>query len=83
MTVRTIKTNEVESNRIADHHQRFILRSSNERYRHNDIFHLQCYKNGKPVAHKVNKPAWVITLIMDDTLLPLEKGYQLIGFREL
>lgn len=83
MTVRTIKTNEVEGNRVADKHQRFILRSANERYRINDVFHLQCYKNGKPAAHKVNKTAWLITLIMDETLIPLEKGYQLIGFREL
>lgn len=83
MTVRTIKTNEIESNRIADHHQRFLIRSANERYRLNDVFHLQCYKNGRPVENKVNKTAWVITLIMDDTLLPIDKGNQLIAFRAL
>lgn len=83
MTIRTIKSNDVECNRVADHHQRFLIRSDKERYRLNEVFHLQNYRQGRPVKHKVEKTAFLITLIMGRELLPLEDGCQLIGFREL
>lgn len=83
MVVRTIRTNELESGHILNHHQRFILRSAKEKYKVGDVFHFQLYKNGKPVTHEINNKPYLITVIKDDRLLPLEKGFQLVGFREL
>ena len=83
MTERIIKTNDTEANHVLYQHQRFIIRSSKEKYRVNEVFHFLLYRNKRPVDNIVGKDAYLITLVMDDKLLPLEKGYQLIAFREL
>jgi hypothetical protein len=81
MTERTIKSNKWESDHVQKHNMRFLMRQGN--FKAGDIFHMQCYEKGKPVLHSNNKTAFIITLVMDHTLVPIEKGYKLIGFREL
>lgn len=83
MVVRTIKTNEKEANHIADNKLRYIIRSADERFRVGEVFNFLCYKNGKPVPHRGNKFGYVITIIQDYHLAPIEKGYQIIGFRRV
>lgn len=81
MVERTIKSNRWESDHVKNNHLRFLMRQGN--YKVGDVFHMQCYDKGKPVLHINNKTAYVITLVMDDTLLPIEKDYKIIAFREL
>lgn len=81
MVERTIKSNRWESDHVHKNGMRFLMRQGN--YKAGDIFHMQCYEHGKPVLHINNKTAFIITLVMDHTLVPIEKGYKLIGFREL
>lgn len=83
MTMRTLKTNPEESDRIADNKQNFIFRSSKEHYSVNEIFNFQCYKDKRPIIHRNNKHAYVITVIMDERTAPLEDGIQIIGFRRI
>ena len=81
MVERIIKSNRWECDKVKNNHLRFLMRQGN--YKVGDVFHMQCYDKGKPVLHINNKTAYVVTLVMDDTLLPIEKGYKIIAFREL
>lgn len=81
MVERVIKSNRWECDKVKNNHLRFLIRQGN--YKVGDVFHMQCYEKGKPVLHITNKKAWVITLVMDHTLLPVEKNYKVLAFREL
>ena len=83
MVVRTIRSNEQECDQIADGKLSFIIRSDRDHFQVNDIFNFLCYKNGKPVPHRNNKFGYIITVIKDHYNAPVEKGYQLIGFRRI
>lgn len=83
MVVRTIKTTYEESNRIADDKQTCIFRTEKEGYRVNDVFNFQCYKDGRPVTHRNNNYGYVVTMIQDHTLAPVEPGFVLVNFRRL
>ena len=83
MTIRTIKTGCEEADRIADGKQTFIFRSANDGYRPNDVFNFQCYKDGRPVTHRNNHYGYVVTIVQDHTLAPIEPGFVLVNFRRL
>ena len=83
MVVRTIKTTYEESNRIADDKQTCIFRNENEGYRVNDVFNFQCYKEGRPVTHRNNHYGYVVTMVVDHTIAPIEEGFVLVNFRRL
>ena len=83
MVVRTIKTSYEESDRIADDKQTCIFRAAKDGYKVNDVFNFQCYKDGRPVTHRVNNHGYVVTMVQDHTIAPVEKGFVLINFRRL
>lgn len=83
MVVRTIRTSYEESNRIADDKQTCIFRDEKEGYRVNDVFNFQCYKDGRPVTHRNNNCGYVVTMIQDHKLAPVEPGFVLINFRRI
>lgn len=83
MVVRTVKSNVQECDQIADGKLSFVIRSSKENYRVNEVFNFLCYKDGKPVPHRNNKYGYVITVIKDHFNAPVEEGYQIIGFRRI
>jgi hypothetical protein len=77
----TIKSNRWESDHVHKNGMRFLMRQGN--YKAGDIFHMQCYEKGKPVLHINNKTTFIITVVLDHIHLPIEKGYKLIGFKEI
>lgn len=83
MVVRTIRTNYEESNRIAEDKQTCIFRNESEGYRVKDVFNFQCYKDGRPVNHRNNHYGYVVTMIQDHKLAPVEPGFVLINFRRI
>lgn len=83
MVVRTIRTTYEESNRIADGLQTCIFRAEKDGYKPKDVFNFQCYKDGKPVAHKNNKYGYIVTMVQDWTTAPIAKDYVLVNFRRI
>lgn len=83
MTTRTIKTNEVEANKIIENKIRFIFRSDKDFFKENDIIKFRVIKNFHDVLHKIDSKTYVVTSIMDHMNAPIEKGYQFIAFREI
>lgn len=83
MTTRTIKTNEVEANKIIENKIRFIFRSDKDFFKENDIIKFRVTKNFHDVLHKIDSKTYVVTAIMDHMNAPIEKGYQFIAFREV
>ena len=83
MTIRTIKTNEAEANRIIENKVRFLFRSDKECFRENDIITFRVIKNLHDVLHKIDSKRYVVTAVMDCMTAPVVKGYQFIAFREI
>ena len=83
MTIRTIKTNDAEANKILKGDIRFIFRSDKDRYTEGDGIEFRVIKNNKEVLHRINSRKYVVTAVMDWTQAPVERGYQFIGFKEV
>lgn len=83
MTVRTLRSNKEESDAIVEDKLRFVIRSDKEFFKANDVIHFQCYEGKRPVHHANNKVGYVVTMIRDHMSAPIEKGYQIIGFRRI
>ena len=83
MTVRTIKTNEAEANRIADNKLHFVIRSNKDYFNDGDLIEFQVYRNKRPVTHRIDKMTYVVTAVMSNNDAPINDGYQLIDFRRL
>lgn len=83
MTIRVIKTNEIEANKILDGKVRFVIRSSRDFYKENDIIKFRVIKNLHDVLHKIDSKKYVVTSVMDHRDAPIVEGYQFISFREV
>ena len=83
MTIRTIKTTEVEANKIIDNKLRFIIRSNRDCFKENDIIQFRVIKNLHDVLHKIDARKYVVTSVMDHRDAPIVEGYQFIAFREV
>jgi len=81
MTVRTIRTTKIEADHIINNQLHHIFRSNKERIRAGDTIQFLVYKDGKPVAHSINSRAYVVTIVQDDGLAPVQAGWQAVGFR--
>lgn len=83
MTVRTIKTTKAEADRIIENKVHHIFRSANERIRAGDVIQFLAYKDGKPVTHKINSKGYIVTIVQDSGLAPVQDGWQAVGFRNM
>ena len=83
MTIKTIKTNDIEANRIIENKTRFIFRSDRDFFKEGDIIEFRVIKDGKEVIHKINSKRYVVTAVMDCMTAPIEKGFLFIAFRAL
>lgn len=81
MTVRTIKTSRAEADHIMGDKLHHIFRSNKERIKAGDIIQFLVYKDGKPVAHRINGRSFVVTIVQDCGLAPVQAGWQAVGFR--
>lgn len=83
MTIRTIKTNEAEANKIVEGRLRFIIRDDRDFFKENDIIKFRVIKNLHDVLHKIDSKNYIVTAVMNHMDAPIVEGYQLIGFREV
>lgn len=83
MTVRTIKTTKGEAEEILANRLRHIYRSDKQVFRNGDVIEFLVIHNHKPVAHKIDDKAYVVTSVEDCMTAPVLKGWQLIGFRSM
>ena len=83
MTQYTIKTTQAEVNRILSVEQPFVIRSRREFYFKGDRISFLMCKNGKPLAHQIEKKLYEVTTVLDHEQAPIERGYRLIAFKEI
>lgn len=83
MVIRTIKANENEAKAIHAGDKRFILRSDKDVFNKGDVINFMVYRNEKPLLHRGENKSYVVTDTYDRGTAPLEKGFQLISFREM
>lgn len=82
MTIRTIRTNEEEAMDIMSGRKRYIFRTDREVFNRNELIEFVVFKDGKRVKRGIDDKTYVITLVQDYGTAPVEKGFQLIAFRE-
>lgn len=81
MTIITVKTNAVETKRILNNEQRFLLRAGN--YNIGDVIQIAQVVGGKYVPSPITDKKYVVTVVLNHASAPIERGVELIGFREL
>ena len=82
MTIRNIKTTEIEANEILEKGKRIIFRASQYYEIGNKITFL-VFKKGKPVLNKIQNKRYEITAVLTNENAPIEPGYTVIGFKEI
>lgn len=83
MVIRTIKVNENEAKMIHTGDKRFILRSDKDVFNTGDVINFMVYRDKRPLLNKGENKSYVVTNTYDRGTAPLEKGFQLIAFREV
>ena len=83
MTIRTLKTNEEEKNALEKGDQSFVIRSDRDHIVRGDLIRFQLMKLGKPVTSKLDAMLFMVTKVMDYHNAPIERGFQLINFKEV
>lgn len=83
MIVRTVKTARTEADLIMGDKVRHVFRSSKEHIRAGDIIQFLVYRDGKPVTHSINGRAYVVTAVHDGGMAPVQRGWQVVAFRQL
>lgn len=81
MTVRTIRTTKAEADHILTDKLRHVYRSDKEHIRAGDIIQFLVYRDGKPVTHAISGKSYVVTIVQDNGLAPVNAGWQAVGFR--
>ena len=83
MTVRTIKTTKTEADHIMGNKLHHVFRSNKEHIRAGDVIQFLAYKDGKPLVHSINGKSFVVTIVQDCGLAPVQDGWQAVGFRNM
>ena len=83
MTIRTLRTNDEEKYSLEKGDQSFVIRSDRDHIKKGDLIKFQLYKLGKPVVSTLDKKMFMVTKIMDFKNAPIERGFQLINFKEV
>ena len=83
MTIKTIKTNEAEAQKIIENKVTFIFRDEREWFREGDILEFRVVRNMKTIVHKIDGQSFIVTAVMNWVDAPIERGYQFIGFRRI
>lgn len=83
MTIHMIKGNVQEAKLIQDGDLRFLIRSDRESWISGDLFNYQPYLQGKPIEHPVARRTYKVTGSYRHTDAPVEKGWQIIAFKEV
>lgn len=82
MVVRTIRINESEADLIHAGKKRFVFRSDKDVFHIGDFIHFMVYKHKKPMTDRGEEKSYVVTGTYDHGTAPLEKGFQIVAFRE-
>lgn len=83
MTIRTLRTNDEEKNALEKGDQSFVIRSDRDHIKRGDLIKFQLYRLGKPVASTLDAKMFMVTKVMDYHNAPIERGFQLINFKEV
>ena len=83
MTVKTIRTNPEEMKEICEGDLRYVIRSDKELFNKGDFIQFQLYRDQKPVRSRMDKKAFIVTSVKGWLQAPINKGHQLIGFKEV
>lgn len=83
MTIRVIKTNEIEAEKILTNKVRFVFRNEKDSFKAGDIIEFLVVKNKRPVTSRLDSKKYVVTAVLGKYDAPVMDGFQLIGFREL
>lgn len=82
MVVRTLRVNENEAKLIHAGQKRFVFRSDKDVFSSGDYIHFMVWKNSKPMTDRGEEKSYVVTGTYDHGTAPLEKGFQIVAFRE-
>lgn len=82
MTVRTINRHIAEATKIAEGKVRYIFLSDKVLVNVNDVIQFLAIKDKKPVLNKVNNMSFVVTDVLDHFNAPIDKGLQIVAFRD-
>ena len=83
MTILTLKTNDEEKNALEKGDQSFVIRSDKYHVTRGDLIKFQLMKMGKTVASTLDAKMFMVTNVMDYHNAPIERGFQLINFKEV
>lgn len=82
MVVRTLRVSETEAKLIHAGQQRFVFRSDKDVYNSGDYIHFMIWKNQKPMTGRGEDKSYVVTNTYDRGNVPIDKGFQIVAFRE-
>lgn len=83
MTQYTLKTTPTEADHICKGIKNFIFRENRYKFRAGDIVSFSVVRAGKPVRHSIDNNSFVITYVGDEGLVPVQKGFSVIGIRRI
>ena len=81
MTMYTMKATLEEADLIAKGDKAFIFRSGSMPCGVGDEITFQPYKNGKMTRHPIERMKFIVNYV--STAVPVERGFKVIGFKQI